>query len=213
MATITFRPLAQWPSGRARTSSFARQRSQFDSPHSATMDMLDRELSMILARNIVLQIDVAGDRELRRDGEVRHDARVNSPAVVLSFTRKDAPLVFATDYFNDWRDNVRAIAMGLEGLRRLERYHIGQSGDQYRGWQALPSSTTTALSASTAAEVLARRTTNISAAAILRDVDTARSAYRAAAAATHPDAGGTTADFQLVQEARRVLEALFGAPL
>lgn len=41
----------------------------------------------------------------------------------------------------------------------------------------------------------------------------AREAYRQAAYAAHPDRGGSTEDFQLVQEAKRVLEAHFGASL
>lgn len=169
---------------------------------------------MIGARDVVLQVDVASEREIRRDGEFRSDARVSSPAVVLSFTRGKTPLVFATDYYKDWQDNVRAIALGLEGLRRLERYHIGQSGDQYRGWQALPSSTTTAFTVDQAATFLARLSGNESAVkAIATEIEVARKAYRLAAANTHPDRGGSTGNFQLTQEAKRVLEAQFGSPL
>lgn len=102
----------------------------------------------------------------------------------------------------------------LEGLRRLERYHIAQSGDQYRGWQALPASTTTAFNVNQAASYLAKMSANCATAAdIAKSIDTARESYRRAAANTHPDRGGSTGNFQLTQEAKRVLEAHFGAQL
>jgi hypothetical protein len=224
---VRFVPLSQWPTGRPRAgyhveASFQKAGSYGQTqrtPLSRTLKDLDRELSQISARDVIVQIDAANKEEfrsqLRQDGIIRDDARVRSPAVVVSFVRdgNKAPLVFACDRFSRWHDNLRAIALGLESLRRLERYHIAQSGDQYRGWQALPASTTTALSTNQAADVLARRAVNLPADAILRNVDHARTAYREAAAKTHPDAGGTTADFQLVQEAKRVLDAHFGAKL
>lgn len=239
---ITFAPLSQWPAGRAFTPAADREDAKFVASGKVepdptrpgqnrfvsgkrttltrTLEDLDRELSSIAARDVVVQIDAANKedfrRELRRDGQVREDARTRSPAIVVSFLRgrNATPLVFACDFFKRWQDNLRAIALGLESLRRLERYHIAQTGDQYRGWQALPASTTPALSPEQAAAVLARRSDfTWSDAQVFSDRNTARDAYRRAAAKTHPDGGGLTMDFQLVQEAKRVLEAHFGGPL
>lgn len=211
---IAYRALTQWPPGRPRTPQGERRRAVFRAAMSTTFDDLDRELWSIGVIEAVVQVDIVSERDLRHDGQIRSDAHVKSPAVVLSFKRDDTPLVFAGDYFTEWDDNLRAIALGLEGLRRLERYHIAQTGDQYRGWQALPASTTPAFNVEQAATFLARLSANgATAADIVADVDVARGAYRRAAANTHPDAKGSTGNFQLVQEAKRVLGAHFGTSL
>lgn len=47
-------------------------------------------------------------------------------------------LRFPCDRFNHWKDNVRAIALALEALRKIERYGVKQ-GAQYEGFfKALP---------------------------------------------------------------------------
>lgn len=231
--SITWRPLTAWPAGRPLTPSYQREDAKFKSATkwesngmggsrpvpgtrtslSTTLNDLDRELYQIGARDVIVQLDI-NERQLRNDGGLRADASAKSPPVVLNFTRKGVPYVFACDHFNRWQDNLRAIALGLEGLRRLERYHIGQSGDQYRGWQALPASTTTAFNVDQAATFIARMSGDDTAAlVIVKQVDVARKAVRLAAANTHPDAGGSTGNFQLVQEAKRVLGAHFGVSL
>lgn len=240
---ITYAPLSMWPAGRPYTEPGLREPARFQgggkyqadplqpgqgtrwvagkrTPLSRTLEDLDRELTAVSAKDVVVQLDAANKddfrRELRRDGQVRDDARMKSPAVVVSFLRgaDKRPLVFACDFFQRWQDNLRAIALGLESLRRLERYHIAQTGDQYRGWMALPASTMPALSTEQAAGVLARRAP-WSAEEIVGDSEIAKRAYRAAAGRTHPDAGGngTVSDFNLVQEAKRILEAHFGGSL
>lgn len=232
---ITWRALTQWPAGRARTPDWQREDAKFSrvewqqhdpldatrgsrmtrarTPLATTLKELDRELSAIDARSVVVQVDLRSEREFRADGTgPLASARLGAtPGVVLTFTRKNVPHVFAADFFKRWEDNLRAIALGLDGLRRLERYHITQSGEQYRGWQALPASTTTALSTEQSASVVARHTGGAwNPADVLRDREITKRAIRAALAKTHPDAGGATEDFQLVQEAKRVLEAHHG---
>lgn len=226
---ITFAPLTQWPAQRARTPDAEREHARFKTPSrvenggspsyryvpqqhmpvSRTFDDLDRELAHIEASSVVVQLD-ATDWNLRNDGRIRADAKVRSPAIVLSFQRGRVPYVFATDHFKRWEDNLRAIVLGLEALRKLERYHIAQAGDQYRGWNAIPATTSTALSTEQAAEVIARRSDDFDRDDILNVRVAARDAYRSAAARAHPDRGGTVHDFQLIQEAKRVLEAHHG---
>lgn len=214
---ITFRPLTQWPAGRPRTHAVNREEAKFKSPGrreavgsessryigpkpipvEQTYADLDRELWHIGAGEVVVQTDKRGD-----------------PAVVLSFTRRGTLHTFACDLFTRWQDNLRGIALGLEGLRRLERYGIVQSGEQYRGWQALPASTTAALSTEQASSVIARRTGGAwNPAEVLRYREVALRSVRAARAKTHPDAGGSTTDFTLVQEAARVLSLHHGVTL
>lgn len=227
---ITWRPLTQWPATRKRTygredAKFTRRASETRTvngvvqrvalsreriPLQTTLRELDSELSMLGIYRATVQIDVESDRELRNLRDLTH---VNSSAVVLTFERNKQPITIATDFFARWQDNLRAIVKGMEALRLLERYHIANSGDQYRGWTALPATTTPAFSTEQAANYLARFDGDIGAAAIMQNADSARHAYRCAVAKTHPDAGGSTGNAQLVQEARRVLEAHLGAKL
>lgn len=228
--TIAFRPLTQWPAGRAVTADWRREDAKFKSagrqerdfsgntrwvagertPIERTYDELDRELWQIGATDAVVQIDVRTERDIRRDGtRPLSDARVKSPAIVLSFKRKGTVHTFACDRFTRWQDNLRGIVLGLEGLRRLERYGIVQSGEQYRGWQALPSNATPALTTEAAADVVAKRA-GFQRDHLLRDRESAKNAVRSARAKAHPDAGGSDREFILVQEAARVLSLHHG---
>jgi hypothetical protein len=230
---LTFRPLTQWPVGRAKTPDGERVDAQFKAPgkwegvgqHETrrylgrtripveqTYSDLDRELWAIGAEDVIVQLDFA-DTSFRRDGSgPREDRRPYTPAVVLTFKRDRAGYTFACDLFERWQDNLRGITLGLEGLRRLERYGIVQSGEQYRGWQALPSNATPALSTEAAAQVLCARS-SFASAMIQNDRETALRAVRAARAKAHPDAGGSDREFVLVQEAARVLSSHHGVTL
>lgn len=229
---VTFRPLTQWPAGRAKTPDDAREHAKFKAPGryensgtpaqryvgpkpmsvERTYDDLDRELWAIGAEDVVIQVDMPANSFLKDGSGPRSDRLAYSPAVVLTFKRDGRLHTFACDRFHRWQDNLRGITLGLEGLRRLERYGIVQSGEQYRGWQALPSSTTPALGTTAAANVIATRAP-WQPAQILGDSEIALRAVRAARAKAHPDAGGTAADFTLVQEAARVLGTHHGVTL
>lgn len=113
---IPVRPL-QWVGPATKT----RQRSPFDSTWSSTLTVLDHELRMLHARYPVLQVDVT-ESNIRRDGQIRATARPSSPAVRLLFDTDDGPMALGCDRFADWQSNVRAIALGLEALRRVDRF-------------------------------------------------------------------------------------------
>lgn len=134
---LTHRPIKAWPAGwrdRGRQTP-----APFRSNYSQTLNLLDHELEMIGARSAQLQID-ASERDVRLDGQLRADARVSYPGVILTVeTAKRGTLVVQTDRFTTWQDNVRAIALGLEALRKVERYGIADSGQQYAGYRELGS--------------------------------------------------------------------------
>jgi hypothetical protein len=105
-------------------------------PWSDTLQILDRELTALEAVNVVLQIAVT-ERDIRLDGGLRADARPSDPAVRILFNSKHGPLTYQCDRFATWQDNARAIALGLEALRKVERYGITEHGEQYKGWLQL----------------------------------------------------------------------------
>ena len=114
--------------------------SRFGASLSATVETLARELRHLDAKRIVLQLDLR-ERDIRIDGFPRADARPSSPAVVLAFESKWGALRYATGEFEDWKDNLRAIALSMEALRKVDRYGVSKRGEQYTGWRAIPQRT------------------------------------------------------------------------
>lgn len=187
----------------------------FRATWSDTLDLLDRELSHLAATNVVLEVDVANEGQIRLDGMLRAGAKVTSPAVRLAFDSKHGPLTYATDRYvgrysgrpADWQENVRAIALALEALRRVDRYGVTKRGEQYAGWKQLPSGSGVAATQMTTADALdflyglapEHRRHNANNADLVR----------MARAATHPDRnGGDRSLWDRVEQAARVLGVL-----
>ena len=163
-----------------------RQASQFSAGWSATMQLLERELEKLGARDAVIELAVQ-EGELRIDGWPYADARPTHPGVIVSFDSKHGPLRYGTDAFDHWQENVRAIALGLEALRKVDRYGIGKRGEQYVGWRQLSAGDS---------DHLAQRG---------RELIAGHGGETAALKATHPDHGGDREDFEAVQAAREAV--------
>lgn len=112
----------------------------FSSSWTSTLEILERELRALSGKEIVMEVDVS-DRDIRLDRMLRGDARPSTPGVRLCFESKHGPLAYGTDRFYSWQANVRAIALGLEALRKVDRYGISRRGEQYAGWKQLPPGT------------------------------------------------------------------------
>jgi hypothetical protein len=158
------------------------QSSQFSAAWTSTLNLLDRELDKLGARDAVIELAVT-EGELRIDGFPYADARPSHPGVIVSFDSKHGPLRYGTDAFSHWQENVRAIALGLEALRKVDRYGIGKRGEQYVGWRQL----------SAGDSDLEQRG---------REIIADHGGETAALKATHPDRGGSPDDFRAVQAAR-----------
>lgn len=189
------RPLGTWTGPATEDRPFCRFRADWTS----TLDLLARETEHLGAELVVLQVDVR-DGDIRRDGMLAARARVGFPGVRVSFTSIWGPQTYATDRYDDWRDNVRAIALSLEALRAVNRYGVSQSGEQYRGWTAIGNGQT-AMTADEALLLLAEGA-NLSASVVRMDP---QAAYRVAARRHHPDAGGSDDAFQRIAAARDIL--------
>jgi len=174
--------------------------SPFEAKLSATISLLARELEMLDAKTIVLQVGYR-ERDIRLDGMPRANAKMEHNAVALSFESKWGPLRYETNEFvargwratNGWESNLRAIALAMEALRKVDRYGVSKRGEQYTGWRQIPQ-TTDPIQRMTVAE----------AEAYLRDEWGGD--VTAAIRATHPDAGGDPDDFRKVQRARELLK-------
>lgn len=201
------RPLGQWTG--PRTPDMGRRSGRtFSAPWPRTLELLGRETDRLGARLVVLQVDCRAG-EIRRDGMLRADARVNFPGVRISFDSRHGPLTYASDTYTGWQANVRAIALGLEALRAVDRYGISRSGEQYRGWAQIEAGPGEQMSAEQAAKLIAQAAESwFTAGDVLGSNDARQRAYRAAARIHHPDAGGDPATFQRITAARQLLDKI-----
>jgi hypothetical protein len=175
---VKFRPLE-------RPLPPARLVSPFSASWSSTVALLAKELRAHGAVRAIMETDFR-ESDLRLDGLPRADRHARTPGVVLSFTARKVPgspaLRYEVSTFTRWQDNVRAIALGLEALRAVDRYGVTKRGEQYAGWKQLQ----------------AGGPSPDRGAAIIRE----HGDVRAALMATHPDHGGDANDFADVQAAR-----------
>ena len=200
-----FKPLGVW----AGDKTLLPRRSQFKANYSATLELLERELLFLQAKQIVIQVDLP-ESKIRRDGLPRSGAYPDYQGIVLAFGSKYGPLKYATDVFDKWKDNLRAIALGLEALRKVDRYGITKRGEQYTGWKQLSSGPeSTVNDIDTAAELIAGHSKTIESGGIIRDRQAYRVAYREAAMKLHPDKGGDQFDFCELQKAKGILDNYF----
>lgn len=196
------KPIVAWPGALARS----RQRSNFSASFGSTVDLVWREIHALQGRNVVLQVAMA-DRDFRLDGYPRATARAEHPGVILTLDSKHGPLSYPCDRFDHWQDNLRAIALALEALRKVDRYGVTKRGEQYAGWKQLPGGTPTTppMSKDEAVRVMAELAGCTEPADIVNPYVIDRW-YRAAAKRVHPDAGGSTEAFQRLQQAKQVLD-------
>lgn len=187
--------------------------SPFTVAWSTCLEVLERELDFLDATDTVFEVDVP-ERGIRLDGQLRNDAKAASPAVRIAFGSSVGPLVYATDMFarpswrrngmqQDWQHNVYAIALGLEALRKVDRYGIARRHEQYTGYRAIGSGNSMPAAASMTVE---------QAEGLLGCYDDGRGlayAHRRARAAVHPDRhqGNRTA-WDQVEQAAAVLGLL-----
>lgn len=178
---FTVRPISTWPGVMPAEHAYSRFRAGMDD----TFMRLRFELEKLDARQVVIEMAI-GEGDIRRDGLPYAAARAAHPGVVVSFESRHGPLRYATAEFTRWQDNLRAIALGLEALRAVDRYGISRRGEQYAGWKAL-----------TAGGPSVRRG---------RALIAEHGDVRRALMATHPDHGGSPDDFADVQAAREASE-------
>jgi len=152
------RPIDEWPA----PFTTNRKTPQFSATWTETLQLLEPELSHLAAQEAVIQA-AADEQPMRLDAGLRADAKVCHPGVILSFeTNKHGPMrhfsdvfdrgarqvkaksncdgtwtVGRTESFPSWQMNARAIALGLEAPRKVDRYGIAKRRAVHRR-SALP---------------------------------------------------------------------------
>ncbi len=197
--TFEYRPLPPiWPFGERSEAT----RARFKAAYANTIELLRRELWHLETEEPIVVEAGFKPHEIRLDGMPRAGAKPSDPAIILSFASKFGPLRYGCDRFYPHEANLRAIALGLEALRTVDRYGITKRGEQYRGWAALPAPGET--SSYEAAARTIRDLSGIPPAGV-GPGPTLREAYRAAAKRVHPDVGGRREDWLELERARQVV--------
>jgi hypothetical protein len=221
MLNIQIRPITTWPGTETKNP----KRSQFKQTYKNTLELLEFELEKVDALKSSLVIEMwVNPRDVRLDGQLRATARpVVKQGIIFAFTRltkihwsaergcnvgTPQQISYPCDAFDRWHDNLRAIALSLEALRKVERYGVFKY-DEIVSRLALPSADGSISTRESAATFMANHS-GVSVKEILFS-DTARSsAYRKAAQALHPDRGGDPEEFVKLTEANKVLSAAAG---
>lgn len=206
MLDYTIRPISD------RTMFTGRhRRSMFDTAWSKTERTLLVEIGHLNGRDVIIEVDVT-ELEIRNDGRIRANARPSTPGVRVAFTSKHGPLTYATDQFNHWQDNVRAIALGLMALRAVDRYGITKNAEQYAGYKAIGAGSGGQAMGAQPAMTVADAWAIIGSfgerpiSEQRQDPSKAASAYRKARAFAHPDRQAGDRDlWDQVEQAAKVL--------
>ncbi len=192
MIEARFVPIEFWPG--EPTPSRNRRKSPFRGSWQNTLDGLEREIGHLKGRDILFQAYMRPEH-IRNDGWPRSGApNPSGPGIVVSFTANGVALSFPCDTFTDWRDNLRAVALGLSALRTVERYGITRRQEQYKGWAKLAAPEPE--NARKQAFVFFAKLTGWSESEIRADL---QGAYRLACRAAHPDHNGNHEAFVALQ--------------
>jgi hypothetical protein len=197
------RPLGPWI---GPVTDYRKTGQQFRASWDATLKLLRDEAELLDATTLVVQVDANPD-DIRRDGMLRVRARVGFPGVKVSLDSRFGPLTYATDAYETWQANVRAVALSMQALRAVDRYGVSKSGEQYRGWSAIEGGPAQTMSRAEAARLLAAGTDGrFTAEQLFADRACVALAYKLAIRTLHPDVGGDPEMFRRVTSARDLLD-------
>jgi len=109
--------LARWPASLPQT----RHRQPYPYPLSweETLQLLEHELRLLGARDVVIQLDMEAS-QIGADGLPRADAQAATPGVLATFCTADGQYDFPGDFFSTWRGNILAVARRIELMRVVD---------------------------------------------------------------------------------------------
>ncbi len=162
-------------------------RSQFQATYGRTLEDLERELGHLDAVDITIQAGFPTSK-IRNDGWPYSSARPDHPGVVLQFRQGKDILTFRSLKYGTFEENLRAIALTMDALRRVDRYGVVE-GEQYQGFKRLEAG-----DPKDAAVEFIKAASGLKAGSMDEH-------YKAAARKLHPDLGGSHDEFVRLQSA------------
>jgi hypothetical protein len=107
-----------------------------------TLALLEREVRMIRGVDAVVELALH-EKQFTREGLPYSEAVPEHPGIIVRIRKpvknprgeQDmVPLYFPAGRFKPWQANLRAVAIALEDLRRIDRYGVTQNSQQYLGF-------------------------------------------------------------------------------
>lgn len=139
-----------WPTTARRTAPKSRISSRFGRKDSERYGLrpltiadaregLRSELDRFRAREVIISSNIP----LRRDGQPMSGRRKpDDPGVAVFFKRSGRSVAIACDQYRSAADNMRAVAITIESLRRIDRHGSSNLFEQaFSGFDALPATT------------------------------------------------------------------------
>ncbi len=205
-STMTVAPIRSWPG--TLTPHDKRKPTPFSAPLTTTLKELNREIYQLVdtaaqQQSAELLVAIPQNR-FRLDGRPYADAKPEHPGVIFSIDSRHGHLSYPCDTFTSWQDNLRAITLALEALRKVDRYGVTKRGEQYRGFLELESGSAMPASFTTAHGALEWLRAEYGETGT---VYVARELLRMAQRREHPDAGGDASKWLRVQQAEAKLRA------
>jgi hypothetical protein len=130
----TWNPLPAWP-----YPPRPRRSDRFNSSWEATLRKLEDEIAAVKGSDVVIGL-VCDPSQISISGVPKGGGRIavrHAGAEVSFDVPGDRRLVFHTDAYPSLASNLRAIALGLEALRAVDRYGITSTAEQYAGFAQL----------------------------------------------------------------------------
>lgn len=179
-----------WPVGYKRTSGYLRKRSSFKQTADRAQQFLDAELKRMGATKIIISTNIP----LRRDGffyAAEANKKLADPGAAVYFRYKNRDIAMCCDQYEYPWENIYALGKGVEALRGMDRWGVSDFLDRvFTGFTALPEP-------EPQDDIWLILGLNVKP----KDVQQVKDAYREKAKKLHPDAGGTVAGFQRLQDA------------
>ena len=183
----------QWPLGKTRNQRPEYSRFKPGSIYSEAQDIF-RQLELMGASQIV----ISSNMQYRNDGLPYTRQNVHDTGVAVYFKSNNGDdQCIPCDSWVSLEENMRAIAKTIEAMRGIERWG-GKSlmNAAFSGFKALPEAIVTP-----PPDRPHRDWWVVLGVERNADAPTVKQAYRRAQATAHPDAGGSSYDFQEVQSA------------
>lgn len=196
-----FRPIT-WVGPRTPADQ-RRSRHTFKAHYSDTVNLLDREIENLGAREYTIEADFS-ESDIRLDGMPRANARQPKfPGVRVAFDSRHGPLVYQTDSCQFWQHNLRSIALGLEALRAVDRYGITSRAEQYTGFRAIEAGPTDAPTFTSPEEAITWLRSKINFVGV--EGVQLKTLCRLVAQQCHPDRGGSRVEWEKFSAAYALL--------
>lgn len=178
-------PLA-WPPEYERTEEWEKRWWPNAPSTGLARDQLLDELDLSGAINVVISTNM----RLRQDGQFHAGAgEPTDSGVAVYFTMGGDQRVMACDSYKKLRMNLRALALTIGDLRRIEKRGVNDFSKRvFEGFKALPESTGAAW-------------WDVLGVSDKADDDTIKKAYRKLAKTAHPDTGGSVDEWLAINGA------------